>query len=320
MQKQRSNTTIAISTYQKSDGLDELLASLLEHDYGEYTTLICDDFGAQPYQVIRQDNPGHRDWNLPENSSLDVINKPSALEIYKKYKDRFRHLVFLHGKERGGVSINKNRGIWYFLNKTQDDYLLLLDDDLLFHSSGMVEDWIEVLKANTSNDPITGLYSLDHLTGTWTDYDPDFFDKLKGRPMIESRKAWDADFPVEALGQNGLEWRRGCQGCSCFFTRKAVEAVGFYDLLTFYAFEHSLYSSRVMLKVNRRSPILYPVFDYSGKYYIGNGLANNYNDSKENADAADPMYQARLNNEIARGLRLKVKEPGFDPTEETILE
>lgn len=314
------STTIAISTFQKVDALEGILKSLLNNDYGRFTTVICDDFAGKPYQITRSGNEGHPCWRLPENSGKDAVEMPSAIEIYEKYKQEFRSLSLIHGKGRGGISINKNRGIWYFLNKTKDDYLLLLDDDILFHTPGMVEEWIEVLKANTNEGP-GAKYSVSHINGTWQDYDPGFFDKLRGRPMIESRKAWDADFPIEALGEKGLEWRKGSQGCACFFTRKAVESVGFFDQLgSFYGYEHAVYSSRVNLRVDRRSPVLYGVFDYSAKYFIGNSISNNYNDATVEAAKADPIYQRRLNNEIAMGINLKVKDPGFKIDELTILE
>lgn len=313
------STTIAISTFQKVDALEGILKSLLDNDYGRFTTVICDDFAGKPYQITRSGNGGHPCWNLPENEAKASVDMPSAIEIFNKYKKEFRRLVLVYGKDRGGISINKNRGIWYFLEKTKDDYLLLLDDDILFHAPGMVEDWIEVLKANTSETQ--PCYSLNSLCGTWQDYDPGFFDKLRGRPMIESRKAWDADFPIEALGENGLEWRKGSQGCANLFTRKAVEAVGYYDLLgSFYGYEHAIYSSRVNLKVDRRSPVLYGVFDYSAKYFCGNSISNNYNDATTEAAKADPVYQRRLNQEIAMGINLKVKSPGFNIKELTVLE
>lgn len=315
----QNSCLISVSTYEKSDALEGILKSLLNNDYGRFPTVICDDGAGKPYQVTRSGNDGHPAWRLPENEGKDSIDMPSAVDIYHKYKKEFSKLALVHGKERGGVAVNKNRGVYYYLEKTKLDYILLLDDDILFHAPGMVEEWIEVLKENTHEGP-GARFSLNHLNGTWQDYDPGFFDKLRGRPMIESRKAWDADFPIEALGNRGLEWRRGSQGCACFYTRKAIEAIGYYDCYSKYAFEHSLMSSRALLKVDKRSPVLYPVWDASALFFIGNSISNNYNDSASEAEKADPFYQRRLNQEIGMGINLKVKAPGFNIKDLIILE
>ncbi len=315
-----NDCTIAISTFQKVDALEGILKSLLDNDYGRFTTVICDDNGANPYKILKSENGGHPAWKLPENQEKELIEMPSAKEIFLKYKKEFSRLAFAHGKGRGGISINKNRGIRFFLEKTKDDYLLLVDDDILFHSPGLIEDWVNVLKANTNEGP-GARYSLNQLTGTWQDYDPGYFDKLRGQPLSVSREGWYKDFPIEALGEEGLEMRKGSMGCCNLFTRKAIEAVGFYNVLTKYGYDHSLFSSRVALRVDKSSPSLFPVFDWSSKYYVGNSISNNYNDATQEAALADPIYQNLMNQlSYGKGLKVSLKDSGLNLEEEVILE
>lgn len=311
---------ISVSTMWKSDALDVILESLWRHGYFETSAIhVADDGFGLPYQVKRSENPNHP---LILASDKDVIDMPSALGIVNKHRALGRDVKLSYGKERGGISINKNRGIYYFLNKTDCKYLLLLDDDQELVAPGLCEELKEVLDQNTSNDPITGRYSCSHVSLTWSDSSGGTFeDRFAGGTWADAQKTWFSQFPVEALGWR-LEWRRGAMGVGQFASRPAVEAVLYYDRLgdSKYGYEHVLWSSRLYSLVDKRSPVLYGVYDASELYLRGQAIPNNYGGTVEEAQKADPIYQFRLNNEIAQGLKRKVKDPGFDPTEETILE
>lgn len=297
----------SITTFEKIPALRDLLQSLVDHGYaGEnYIWHIADDGGAQPYF-----------------SNEKQVDMPSAKEVYEEFKPKFHKLVFQYGKEqRLGIGANKNRGIKYFLDNTEAEFCMLYDDDIIMVAPGFFEELEQVLKENTSDDPVTGRYSLNHISGYWTDYPgKDYFDNTKKQMMSQSRTGWFDDFPVEALGNRGLEWRKGTMGCSNFYTRKALQDILFMDVFSKYGFEHTCHSARSLLRTDRRSPALYSMYDMCSFYYCGNQICNNYTDSFDEVQKADPLFQDRMNLEIARGLRLKVKDPGFLIEDETILE
>lgn len=315
---------ISVTTFMKSDGLRVLLQSLLDTDYDSIAKIhIADDNAGARYQITREGNPNHPFWKTKLGQQFDEYTMDSAVDVWEDMKGKFDNgLSISYGNEpRAGISVNKNRGIYYYLNKTQAPYLLLIDDDIRFIKPGLIEEWAEVLKANTNEGP-GAKYSLDHLTGYWSDIDIDpdeWKDNFEnGQSWSVSKKGWFDIFPVEALGEM-VEWRKGCMGVSNFYTRKAVEAVQYYDLLPGkYGYEHSLHTSRVMLKVNNRSPQLFPIYDYSEYFFVGQAIPNNYSGTVEEAQKSDPKYQEIMNS-FNFGLNLKQKNPGFDIKKETIL-
>jgi hypothetical protein len=118
---------IAISTYKKNQGLDELITTLLNNDYDKASTILITD-----------DNDGE------------------AKSVYEKYRKECK-LVYITGPN-GGIARNKNRAIKYFLSKPHFNRLSLLDDDLLFVKPGLFDD-LEGCLDDIKLPVITGLWS-----------------------------------------------------------------------------------------------------------------------------------------------------------------
>ncbi len=296
----------SITTYQKAPALRDLLQSLIDYGYNgsDYTWHIADDNAGKPYFSVE--------------AQEEMVG---AYEVYLEFKDKFHKLVLHHGKvPRLGIGANKNRGIHYFLNSTESQFCMLLDDDIIFINGGFFEELEKALGANTVNDPITGDRSLNHICGYWTDYPgEDYFDNTKQQMMSISRKGWFDDFPIVSLGEAGVEYRGGTMGCSNFYTRKALQEVMYFNTFSRYGFEHTIHSSRSLLKTDKRSPVLYPMFDLCSFYYVGNRIANNYFDSHDEIAKADPQFQEIMTS-LNFGLNLKNKEHGLNLEEEVILE
>lgn len=311
---------ISVTTFQKSDALRTVLGSLLEHGYDKVAKVhIADDNFGESYVLTDKGNPNH-----PKIlAGASFVEMESALDVYEDMKGEFANgLALSYGKERGGISINKNRGVYYYLNKTQAPYLLLIDDDIRFIRPGLIEEWAQVLKDNTYTNEAGARYTLNHLTGYWSDIeiDPETWkDNFEnGQAWSVSKKGWFDIFPVEALSPK-VEWRKGCMGVSNFYTRVAVEAVQYYDVLPGkYGYEHSLHTSRVMQKVDHKSPCLFPIYDYSEYYFVGQAIPNNYSGTVEEAQKSDPKYQEIMNS-FMFWQNLKNKNPGFDIRKEVIL-
>lgn len=296
----------SITTFEKAPALRDLLTSLVKHGYAgaQYTWHIADDGAGLSYFSHEQQK-----------------EMPSTVEIYEEFKPKFHKLVLQYGKEkRKGIGANKNRGIHYFLNNTESEFCMLLDDDIIFINGGFFEELEKVLGANTREDRVKGSYSLNHISGYWTDYPgDDYFDNTKQQPMSISRKGWFDDFPIEALGDAGVEYRKGTMGCSNFYTRKTLQDILYFNTFSRYGFEHTIHSSRSLLRTDRKSPVLYPMYDMCSHYYVGNQIANNYFDSHEEIAKADPEFQ-RIMNSFTFGLNLKNKDHGLNLEEEVVLE
>lgn len=293
-----------ITTYQKAPALRDILQSLVDHGYA----------GSEYIWHIADDNAGAKYF-----SEEKKVEMPSAVEIYNEFKPKFHKLILQHGKTpRLGIGANKNRNIHYFLNHTKAQHCMLVDDDIIFINGGFFEELEEVLKANTNEGP-GAKYSLNHICGYWTDYNEDYFDNTKQQMMSVSRKGWFDDFPIEALGARGCEWRKGAMGCSNFYTRKTLQDVLYFPTFSRYGFEHAIHSGMSLLRTDKRSPTLLPSYDMTHHYYIGNCVANNYFDSHLEIAKADPLYQERLNS-FNFGLNTKNKDHGLNLKEEVILE
>jgi hypothetical protein len=122
-----------IKTFKKPVMLEALLLSLEQHGYvGDQVTLTVGD-----------DNPGE---------SLDVLKKFNFVDAY------------LTGNVHG-IWANNNRGIKYFLEESDADALLVLDNDIQFTESGMLEE-LENANRCDHQEHITGFVKgLDGVDG-----------------------------------------------------------------------------------------------------------------------------------------------------------
>ena len=272
-----SKTLIACSTFMKSDALEVLLTSLREHGYFEGNKVIvtCDN-GGKPYTITRKDNPNHP---LFADNDLDSIEMPSAGQVAEK----FEGVEVIHGKGRGGVAVNKNRAIKYFLDHKEYDYLLMLDDDIVFHAPGFIDLCIKS--------------GHKHLTGYLGD--PGDTSILFG----ELRSPFFETFPPQ--GEDDYVWYcKGSQGMMLWTDRPTIEAVGYFDPMAkggFYGFEHSIWSNRINRLVVTKFQDWFPVLIGCHLYFHSQSVPNNYiADYSQNE-----KYWNKRKEEIFAGVDLK---------------
>lgn len=136
------STLLAITTFKKPQAADELIETLIKHNYHLNNRIIlCDD---------------------SENRE--------GKEVFEKYRKECK-ITYSAGTERQGIAVNKNRGLKYFFTKTHFDDILLLDDDLLFERPGLIEHCKFVC-----NEDI----KLPFITGMWVDFDFKKEETIKG--------------------------------------------------------------------------------------------------------------------------------------------
>ena len=274
---------IALTTFKKADAATVLQQSLIDHGYAENCEFFWgDDFNGEI---------------IPElgYSAVDACSKFQAkCQIHMQYGPR------------GGVSINKNRCIKYFLEQSKAPYFLLLDDDLVFHQPGLIEELIELSKE----------CRLDHITGMWID--PPSAERKLG---IDGQY-WEQSFKKHSVGDikeritYHATWDSkmpGSHGNAGFFTRRIVEALGYYNIWSTYGYEHAGYTSRAM-RLQGRTPMWHPQHHHAWKYYHGQHIPNRYEGTTEEIKKAEPEFWKTLALTYA-GLDLIVKEHGLTDKE-----
>jgi hypothetical protein len=206
-------THIHIKTYRKNLILDDILSSIKEVglDHGNVIT-------------IGDDEPG---------GAIDIFNKHEFVEAY------------LTGN-RHGIWANNNRGIKYFLEKTDCEALMLLDHDIVFKKLGILEE-IEEAYCEGRRQHITGF--------------------VKG---IDGSDGLEQTFPFQGESKN-LKWHNGSHGVLLWQTRELVKKVG-YQLVYpyFYGAEHAEYSHRLLSAQGYAALWWYPVLKRSPKFFEQN--------------------------------------------------
>lgn len=316
MNREDKQIVMSVTTFQKTPALDRFIETYIEQGYDKACILhIADDWGGKPYEIKYSENPHNPVWEVgveklkvissefvKETAEAGlVMQMKSALDIYNKYKDKI-DVAISFGQGRGGVAVNKNRGIDFFQKHTTAKYLFQLDDDQYFAKSGLCEHLIDISARN----------NMDHLTGVWAEAAIDVKPGLSGR-------TWYEDFPVKGLSKDGLiSWHGGCHGNLNFYTRKCIDRIGYYARFSGkYGFEHSEHTARAMRAVAKRSVMWYPQVN-TKKWVQCQSISNNYFDTAEDIAKNNPEYYAKL-EEIAQGLNLRATDPLFDPKTETTL-
>lgn len=121
-------------------------------------------------------------------------------------------------KPRGGVARNSNRILNYFLNETNAKYLFLLNDD------------IQITKASPS--------CFRRYIRAYEDTGIEHFSYL-------DQSAPHKVFSVVVINNHVIKESRSGDGCFMFFTRKAIETLGGFDIeFGLYGCEHADMSRR----------------------------------------------------------------------------
>lgn len=219
---------ISITTFRKNKALEELLDTLKEFKYFEdCDILVCDDGGGEARGVVKKYNP----------------------------------CLYTTG-DNLGIARNKNRGIKYFLENDQYKHLVLLDDDLLFTGSGLI-------------DALIGA-EWPHITGYLGTYTPGVGIEAEERKQFSGNAFFD-DFKPTGKTDKGVMFCPGAQGIMLYMVREVVEkAMYFHVPPGHYGYEHSIYSN-VINKITDYQIDHFPIFIRTPAYLIGNyEHPNNY--------------------------------------------
>lgn len=279
---------ITISTYQKSNALLVLLDTLIAHGYDKGNRiLVTDDNAGEGYTVTKKDNPNHP--LLGELDSLVMDSAPAAVAKFKELHPEVE-IECVFGKKRGGVAINKNRGIKYFLENKEFTHLLMLDDDIQFIKPGLIDLMLES--------------KMQHLTGYLGSPSDPFGTAIKFGSV---QNPFFQTFPPQ--GENEYAYFcGGCQGVLLWCDRDTVEKVGYMDLgPDYYGFDHSLWSNRINM-LHGKYMDWFPVLKGCGQFFITQEVPNNYvADWNKNQ-----KYWEKRKPEIFKGLFLSSKRSGLD--------
>lgn len=258
------STLIGITTFKKNDIAEDLLNSLHTYGYTQDNTIILAD-----------DSPGE---------ALSVFKNTSYVEAY------------LTGN-RHGIWANKNRIIRYFLNDSDCDYLLLLDNDIVFTAPGCLD---ELENASKETDPRTvNQIGHQHITGYVVDAD--------GNDGLQKT------FPYEGE-TNYLKFHPGCHGCFLWFTRENLKKVGYMRRYSyFYGGEHSELSNRCLMAQNKAPEYWYPVLKRSTKFFKLNPRDRHvYDVDLEQVYAKNLEEMHKFNADTRRGVNILNSNTGLD--------
>lgn len=281
-----TKTLIAISTYQKDLALSTLLESLVEHNYHVGNKIVVtDDHQGLPYDLDRKTNPDHP---LFKDNDLQEIKRPSAVMVVEGFKVKHPDVDIscVFGKARGGVAINKNRGILAFMQDESLDELLLLDDDIVMTGPGLLE------ACRATGEP--------HMTG------------MLGSGLQSESFGADAcpffqSFPPKGETPTHF-YCEGSMGCMLYFTRDCIQRVGYMENLSkdgMYGFEHSIMSNRINALYGKYID-WFPILKDCGRFFVSQEIPNNYTaDYSQNQKG-----WARRKPEIFKGINLHIKNPG----------
>lgn len=280
-----TKTLIAITTYQKTDAFYNLVESLVKYNYhAGNKILVTDDNAGKDYITTRKDNPNHPRW-VEVSESETEINFAGAPKVVENLKRDFPDLDIecVFGEKRGGVAINKNRGIKYFLEHLEFDELLMLDDDIVMTGPGLLE------ACRATGEP--------HMTGLLGGSEAEVFG-ADACPFFQS-------FPPK--GETPTHWFcTGSMGMMLWYKREAVEKAGYFNAMPDkYGAEHSLYSCRLNALYGKYID-WFPILKGCEGFFISQSIPNNYTADYEK----NMKFYNKIKPEIFKGINLHIKNPG----------
>lgn len=276
---------IAISTFQKADAFYNLVESLVKYNYHTGNKiLVTDDNAGKDYITTRKDNPNHPRW-VEVSESETEINFAGAPKVVENLKRDFPDLDIecVFGEKRGGVAINKNRGIKYFLEHPEFDELLMLDDDIVMTGPGLLE------ACRATGEP--------HMTGLLGGSEAEVFG-ADACPFFQS-------FPPK--GETPTHWFcTGSMGMMLWYKRSIVEKAGYFNAMPDkYGAEHSLYSCRINALQGKYID-WFPILKGCEGFFKSQSIPNNYTADYEK----NMKFYNKIKPEIFKGINLHIKNPG----------
>lgn len=274
---------ICVSTYQKDVALSVLLESLVAHEYHMGNRLVVvDDHQGLPYDLDRKTNPDHP---LFKDNDLQEIKRPSAVLVVEGFRQAHPDVDIscVFGKSRGGVAINKNRGIYAFMQDESCQELLLLDDDIVMTGPGLLE------ACRATGEP--------HMTGLLGGSEAEVFG-ADACPFFQS-------FPPR--GETPTHWFcTGSMGMMLWYKRSIVEKAGYFNAMPDkYGAEHSLYSCRINALQGKYID-WFPILKGCEGFFESQSIPNNYVADYEK----NMKFYSKIKPEIFKGINLTIKNPG----------
>jgi hypothetical protein len=250
---------LAVSTYKKNAALTGWLESV-------------PNFGQVSIIHIADDNDGE------------------AKPVAEKFQEDFERgdypypIVYSTGPNKG-IACNKNRSISFFLNAPEAascKYLVMSDDDIHYMQSETGERFLGDLLIKASKESDTR-----HITG----YLGGAFGKVNDDGSVTGLSdSFFTQFPPLAE-DNYLVYCKGTQGILLFFERELVTKLGYFARFPGkYGYEHANYSARAA-RLEGKCPDLFPVLKHCNKYFLCQGIPNNYEAKPQENTATYGKYQ-----------------------------
>lgn len=190
------------------------------------------------------------------------------------------------GGRNGGIARNKNRGIWYLLNRTKADAILLLDDDVLPVIHGWEQEWLSAVE------------HYGHVNFSYPSY----------RHCVVSGSATAADPALATM----------ICGCALAFSREVIASLGFMDpRFGRYGHEHSDLSFRAVRAgyggFNANGETLFCVIDGGLEDHAGVS-SGTHEDVERNGRllaelGSDPIYRHAWRDDVERAEFLSELRP-----------
>lgn len=261
---------ISVSTYKKNKALEGWLGCIPEH------------FGPVEKVHVSDDEDG--------------FSEESVVKLRKIWEGKgFQTSIDYSTGKNGGISINKNRSIKWFLENALDcDLLILSDDDIIFSSTNYKYAFPTISDAFTITHKVT---KEPHIAGYLSWYND---------PL--SQKAFFEQFPPIAENEH-LWYCGGSQGVFLSFTREAIQKAGYFNILpTRYGYEHILYSQRVH-RLYGKTIDLFAFYKQSRRYINCQGIPNNYEVIQSELKRNDEVH-FKIKENTFKGIDLYVSEEG----------